>query len=94
MPLNQGTRLTIISGAHKGHRGYLHAHVHQTPTDWPQVLHHYYRITLVDEEGADPVQPGHLYGPAVLTADENLSRAVNVFIGKAGFRWRSNDGSG
>ena len=53
MPLNQGTRLTITSGAYKGRRGYLHTHVHQTPTAWPQVLHHYYRITLVDDDGAD-----------------------------------------
>ena len=27
-------------------------HVHETPTNWPQVLHHYYRITLVDDKGA------------------------------------------
>ena len=53
MPLKQGTRLTIISGSHKGRRGYLHTHVHETPTNWPQVLHHYYRIALVDDKGAD-----------------------------------------
>jgi len=53
MPLNKGTRLTNFSGSPKGRRGYLHAHVHQTPTNWPQVLHHYYRITLVDDNGAD-----------------------------------------
>ena len=53
MPLKQGTRLTIISGAYKGQKGYLHTHVHETPHTWPQVLHHYYRITLVDDEGAD-----------------------------------------
>ena len=53
MPLNQGTRLTIISGSHEGRRGYLHTHVHETPTTWPQVLHHYYRLILVDDEGAD-----------------------------------------
>ncbi len=53
MPLKQGTKLTIISGSHKGRKGYLHTHVHQTRTDWPQVLHHYYRITLVDDKGAD-----------------------------------------
>ena len=51
MPLKQGTRLTIISGSHEGRKGYLHTHVHQTPADWPQVLHHYYRITLVDDKG-------------------------------------------
>jgi len=53
MTLNRGTRLTITSGSHKGRRGYLHAHVPQTPTTWPQVLHHYYRIALVDGKGAD-----------------------------------------
>lgn len=53
MPLKRGTRLTIISGAYKGHMGYLHTHIHQTPTTWPQVLHHYYRIALVDGKGAD-----------------------------------------
>ena len=53
MPLNQGTRLTIISGSHEGPRGYLHTRVHETPTNWPQVPHHYYRITLVDDKGAD-----------------------------------------
>ncbi len=53
MPLNQGTRLTIISGEYQSRRGYLHTHVHKTPTTWPQVLHHYYRVTLVDNDGAD-----------------------------------------
>ena len=52
MPLNRGTRLTITSGSHKGRKGYLHTHVHETPNNWPQVLHHYYRITLVDDKGA------------------------------------------
>ena len=33
--------------------GTLHTHVHQTPKYWPQVLHHYYRIALVDNDGAD-----------------------------------------
>ena len=53
MPLKKGTRLTIISGSYKKHRGYLHTHVHQSPFMWPQVLHHYYRISLVDDKGAD-----------------------------------------
>ena len=53
MPLSRGTKLTIISGSHEGRRGYLHTHVHQTPGEWPQVLHHYYRITLVDGKGSD-----------------------------------------
>ena len=53
MPLNQGTRLTVIAGSHNGRKGYLHTHVNETSTNWPQVLHHYYRITLVDEKGAD-----------------------------------------
>ena len=50
-------------------------------------------VSVLFSQDTDPVQPGHLYGPAVLTANKNLSRAVNVFIGKAVFRWRSNDGS-
>ncbi len=53
MPLKRGTRLTIISGSHLGQKGYLHIHVLQTPATWPQVLHHYYRVTLVDVKGAD-----------------------------------------
>ena len=50
-------------------------------------------VSVLFSQDTHPVQPGHLYGPAVLTANKNLSRAVNVFIGKAVFRWRSNDGS-
>ena len=53
MPLNRGTKLTINDGAYKGQRGYLHTHVHETPEKWPQVLHHYSRITLVDGKWAD-----------------------------------------
>lgn len=40
-------------------------------------------------QGANPIQPGRLYGPAVLKADKNLPREVNVFIGKAVFSWRN-----
>jgi hypothetical protein len=39
-----------------------------------------------------PVQPGQLHGPIMLSANKHLSRPVNVFIGKAVFNWRSNDG--
>ena len=41
-----------LGGSHTGRKGYLHTHVHPTLTDWPQVLHHYYRVTL-DDKGAD-----------------------------------------
>ena len=51
--VDRGTRLTIFSGPYKGRKGYLHTHVHGTLTTWPQVLHHYYRITLVDDKDAD-----------------------------------------
>ena len=49
-------------------------------------------VSVLFSEGADPMQPGRLNGPAVLAADKNLPRAVNVFIGKAVFSWRNNDG--
>jgi len=50
-------------------------------------------ISVLFSQDNTPIQPGRLYGPSVLAANKDLSRAVNVFIGKAVFSWRSNDGS-
>jgi len=46
-------------------------------------------VSVLLSQDSDPVQPGRLYGPAMLVADKNLSRAVNVLIGKAVFSWRN-----
>ena len=50
-------------------------------------------VSVLFSHEAHPIQPGRLYGPAVLTSDKNLPRAVNVFIGKAVFDWQTSVGA-
>ncbi len=42
-----------LRGSKNFHNGGMVSLVHQTPTTWPQALHPYPRITLVDNVGAD-----------------------------------------